>query len=321
MFLITGFIPGEPLDKKLLIKADEEHRRRFYSQLIDILAELRNIEFSAIGSLMPNPDGGSYPIIGHIYSMSAATLKLPPQPVLKSAKDFMRYHFSLVSGFFFPPVRDYTIEDIQEEVFALHIMESLFPQIIDSKHDQGPFILHHPDLRGANIIVDNWNIMGIIDWEYISTTPISVCTPPSWITGHDLDKTNEKMHAEFRDVLYMKSKTDSMCNRLNIEWYGQANIGELQADMAFYIAHMLRCPTDIIDLFYDAFADELFGKSADDVVTDFFRRDNASMSRVLYQAEQCKRYTQHLKDHGLYETDLEKVFAESDELKKKFGWL
>ncbi|OAA44791.1 phosphotransferase enzyme family protein [Metarhizium rileyi] len=56
MYLITVFIPGESLDKRLLVEAGEESRQIFYSQLIDILAELRKLEFALIGSLMPNPD-------------------------------------------------------------------------------------------------------------------------------------------------------------------------------------------------------------------------------------------------------------------------
>jgi hypothetical protein len=74
MFLIANVIWGEPLDKKLLIEAEEEHRRNFFSQLIDILAELRQLEFPLIGSLMLNPDGSPQPVLGPVISMSAASV-------------------------------------------------------------------------------------------------------------------------------------------------------------------------------------------------------------------------------------------------------
>lgn len=45
MYLIADLIPGEPLDRKLLMEAEEEQRRNFYSYLIDVLAELRKLEF------------------------------------------------------------------------------------------------------------------------------------------------------------------------------------------------------------------------------------------------------------------------------------
>ncbi len=44
MYLIVDFVAGKPLDKKLLRTAEEEHRRNFYAQLIDILLELRKLE-------------------------------------------------------------------------------------------------------------------------------------------------------------------------------------------------------------------------------------------------------------------------------------
>ncbi|KAF9775679.1 hypothetical protein IL306_006182, partial [Fusarium sp. DS 682] len=164
MFLITHLIKGQPLDKKLLLLAKEEHRRNFYSQLIDILIELHNIRFSSIGSLMPNPDDASRPVLGPVMSMSAATLRLPLQPIFSSARAYMKYQFGLVSRFFSPPVRDHTIEDIRQQVFALHGLERIFDQLVDPQLDHGPFILNHQDLRSPNIIVNHdLSIQGIID--------------------------------------------------------------------------------------------------------------------------------------------------------------
>lgn len=154
MFIVTDFILGKPLDKKLLIKAKEEHRRKFYSQLIDILAELRKLEFPSIGSLMPAPDGSPQPVVGPILSMSAASLHLSPHPTLTSAKNYMKYQFSLVSGHFVEAFSDVTVDDIRQELFAIHGMERIFDQAIDPQLDKSPFILNHLDLRGANTIVD-----------------------------------------------------------------------------------------------------------------------------------------------------------------------
>lgn len=180
MYFIADFVPGEPLDKKLLVGASQEQRRNFYSGLIDVFTELRRLEFPLIGSLMPNPDGGPDPVLGPVISMSAATLRRLPQQTFASAKDYMTYQFSLISAFFSPPVCDHTVDDIKREVFALHGMEPMFHQVIDPRLDNGPFVLNHLDLRGANIVVDkNLRIQGIIDWEFTSTVPQQVFTPPS----------------------------------------------------------------------------------------------------------------------------------------------
>ncbi|POR37843.1 Uncharacterized protein TPAR_01976 [Tolypocladium paradoxum] len=324
MFLIADLIPGEPLDKKHLIEAKEEHRRNFYSQLIDILTELRKLEFPLIGSLMPNPNGSPHPVLGPIISMSAATLRLPPHPTLASAKNYMRYQFSLISGFFSPPVRDHTVDDIKQEVFALHGMERIFHQVIDPQLDEGPFVLNHLDLRSPNTIVDkNLQIRGIIDWEFTSTVPRQVFTPPSWITGHDSIETNKQMSAEFRDVLDEKSKTNSLCDQLRREWYGPLDAGKAdidQTDMAFCVAHVLRRPTDVTDIFYDFFAQKLSDKHVDDMVSEFFNEHQALALEVQRRAEQCERYSQYLKKNGLYETEVDKLLAASKALKAKWGW-
>lgn len=207
IFLITDFILGRPLNKKLLNEASEEHRRNFYSGLIDVLAELRRLEFPLIGSLMPNSNDSPDPVLGPVISMSAAMLRLSPRQTFASANDYMAHQFGLVSAFFSRPVCDLTVDEIKQEVFALHGLKPIFHQIIDPRLDKGPFVLSHMDLRSANIIVDeSLRIQGIIDWEFTSTVPRQVFTPPSWITGHDSIKTNKQLHAEFRDVLDEKKQ-------------------------------------------------------------------------------------------------------------------
>lgn len=323
MFLITEFITGEPLNKKDLITAGPGCRKAFHSQLIDILAELRQLEFSTIGSLMPNPGDSLHPVLGPVMSMSAATLRLSHRRRFSSAKEYMEYQFSLASEFFLVPVPDHTVEDIKEEVFALHNMERVFRQVIDPLLDQGPFVLHHLDLRSPNIIVDkDLQIQGIIDWEFSGTIPRQMFTPPSWITGHDSIDTNKQMHTEFREVLEEKSKTDGLCNQLRREWYGRVIAGTPEmdpTDMEFCVAHVLRRPTDITDVFRDFFADRLYDEPLDDVISEFFNNHQALAVEAQQRLEHCEHYAEYLKKNGLYETELDKLFAASKALKAKWG--
>ncbi|RTE81738.1 hypothetical protein BHE90_003738 [Fusarium euwallaceae] len=319
-FLIVDAIQGEPLDKKHLIGAEEEHRRKFFSQLIDILAELRQQEFPLMGSLMPNPDGSPKPILGPVMSMSAATLRLPSQSTFSSARKYMKYQFDLISGLFSPPVSNHTVDDIKQEIFSLHCMEGIFDQVIDTQLDKGPFVLNHLDLRGPNIIVDkNLRIQGIVDWEFAHTVPRQVFTPPSWITGHDSIDTNKGMHTEFRSVLEENSQANSLWEQLGREWYGTDKSKD-QTDMAFCVAHVLRRPADATEIFEDFFAHKLLDKSFDDSVSDFFNNNQQAALEAQRRAEQCESYTQYLKDNGLYETETDKLLAESKALKAKWGW-
>ncbi|KAF5017837.1 hypothetical protein F66182_10208 [Fusarium sp. NRRL 66182] len=324
MFLIADLIPGEPLDKRLLVEAEEEHRKSFYSQLIDILAELRKLEFPRIGSLMPDPHGSSQPGLGPVISMSAATLRQLPQPAFASAKEYMEYQFSLVSEFFSPPVCDHTIDDVKQEIFALHTMERIFLKFIDPQLDKGPFVLNHLDLRSPNIIVDKQlQIQGIIDWEFACSVPRQVFTPPSWITGHDSIETSKQMHVEFRHVLDEKSKSSALCDQLRREWYGQLDpgcSGSDQTDMAFCVAHVLRRPTDMTDIFCDFLAQTLSDKPLDDMISEFFTQHEELAKVAQRQTEYCERYTQYLERNGLYETEADELLAKSKALKEKLGW-
>ncbi|KAK3298762.1 kinase-like domain-containing protein [Chaetomium fimeti] len=329
MFIISGFVHGHALNKSLLVGAEEQARKRFYSQLIDVLTELRGLEFPVMGSLMPDADRGSCPHVGPVISMSATTLlqphhsaaghpsfQRPPRKPFASASEYMKYQLSLISGFLLLPVADHTIDDIKEEMFAFRGIEQISQDIFTSQLDGGPFVLHHLDLRSANIIVDGeFNIKAIIDWEFSGTIPRRLFTPPSWITGHDATETDEQiqMHTDFRAVLDEKSKAHARCRRLREEWYDERTTAE--ANKAFYLAHVLRRPTDVTDVFSAFVAQQHPNKPFDELVSHFFHHNQALTLEAHRRADQCERYTQHLKDNGLYETDLDRLLARSEAFK------
>lgn len=46
-----------------------ERRDYFYSQLIDILSQIRQLELPSLGSLLPDPSGGPDPIVAPLLSI------------------------------------------------------------------------------------------------------------------------------------------------------------------------------------------------------------------------------------------------------------
>ncbi|KAH6705777.1 kinase-like domain-containing protein [Verticillium dahliae] len=325
MFLITEFIHGCSLNKKLLINAKYEHRTRFFSQLIDILAELRRLEFPAIGSLTPSSDGSPGPDVGPVISMSAVTLRQPhhrtlslahrlPHKPFASTVDYMEYQINLISDFISIPVADLTEDDIKEEIAAFFAMKQAIRELSGPSADGEPFVLHHQDMRGANIIVDDeLNIQGIIDWEFTSTIPRRIFTPPSWITGHDLDEGSEETHAEFFDILVKKGQADDRFAKLKQEWYGDGGID--QKNPAFCIAHVFRRPPDVLDIFSPL--DES-GESYKEQLSGFFTQSVTLTQLVQSRVEQCGRYTEWLKQNDLYITEVDSLLARSEALKAKF---
>lgn len=51
-FLILDFLPGRPLDLQALANDTLLRRKHFYTQLIELMAQLRKLEFASSGSLI-----------------------------------------------------------------------------------------------------------------------------------------------------------------------------------------------------------------------------------------------------------------------------
>ncbi len=68
-YLIVDYIAGVSLDIRTFTNTAREQKTCFYSQLIDILAQLRQLEFDVSGSLMPDPEGGPDPVVGPLLSI------------------------------------------------------------------------------------------------------------------------------------------------------------------------------------------------------------------------------------------------------------
>ncbi|KPM36855.1 hypothetical protein AK830_g9714 [Neonectria ditissima] len=62
-YLILDCMLGRSIDAQSLATDTQERREHLHSQLVDMLAEMRGLEFSSAGSLMPDPHGGPEPVI------------------------------------------------------------------------------------------------------------------------------------------------------------------------------------------------------------------------------------------------------------------
>lgn len=90
--------------------------------------------------------------------------------------------------------------------------------------------------------------------------------------------------------------------------------------MAFCVAHVLRRPADATEIFEGFLAEKLLDKSFDDSVSEFFNEDQAATLEAQHRAEQYERYTKYLKENGFFETETDKLLAESKALKAKWDW-
>lgn len=299
-FLILDFIEGQSLTNRILFESTAERRARFFSQLIEILVELRQTSFPALGSLMPGTDT-RLPVVGDLRSIPLNELRRSV-PATTSVRKYMESQLQVVSDSLAVPVADQAIDDIKLETFALHFMDK---HLINAgyNYEENGYSLCHPDLQLANIIVnDDLQINGIIDWDDASTVPKQLFSPPPWISGADDQSIMafQSLHAEFRSILMVKSKTNSICREMSKQWYGETN-GE--TNKALYIAHIIRYPTELAEVIARLYKQlGLIGKLRADIHA-YHESSITAQQEVQKRAALCDEYTRYLKDHGLYYED------------------
>ncbi len=141
-----------------------EHKASFYTTLAKYHAEISSITFPKIGSIVRLPDGtydvGPLPTLGGPFETATEYL----QAWAKHAEFYggTECLIDYCGGYH---------EEILRDVLA-------FPQQVSKLaggkllHNRGPFPLIHVDFLHSNIVVDDeWNIIGVIDWESAQTAP------------------------------------------------------------------------------------------------------------------------------------------------------
>ncbi|KAL2754271.1 hypothetical protein ACRALDRAFT_2048712 [Sodiomyces alcalophilus JCM 7366] len=309
-YMILEHVPGRSLDTRALVKAPREQRDYLYSQLVDVFAQLRQLELPFAGSLIPGATDGSDPMVGPLCSMHVNEMQLhgskaaaPPAP-FTSTNDFILHQLSLIEEVYRLPNAEQSLEDAQREVFALtHLRRVLLADFVRTDaQDDDPFVLCHLDLRGDNIIVDdNLQIQAIIDWEWAGSVPRQFFTPPSWIAGLGPSYVTGKEYrtelAQFHKVLLAKSETSEAHRLLCKEWDPEVLFRKRLLPVAIMLQHHSR----LVAVFFRALYPELFEGPEVDVVPGFFERhENRDLAvEARRQVERSERFTRHLQGMGI----------------------
>ena len=98
-------------------------------------------------------------------------------------------------------------EDCHLQMLHMTMLRLLKSQFVDC-HSEGPFVFQLTDLHSSNIFVDDdWNIVAIIDLEFLCALPPSMINVPYWLTVDNINDIAENMdaynvmHEKFLDVL------------------------------------------------------------------------------------------------------------------------
>lgn len=305
--MIMDCVPGYPFTQEQYWQSSEGQRRKFFSDLIDILIQLYSLEFPAAGSLMQDPNRTGEPAIVRAFSISRNTLMrngldYAQSEAARSTAQFLKEQCWILDETYKVPVEDLSREDLRMEVFALHdLKKRIFAALGNSKD---PFVLTHTDLRGTNIMVDQQlHITGIIDWEWSSAMPRELFPFPRWI--HDFDQRHfYDMRQEFRSVLQSK-RDDSVAHaQLADKWHsdGDQITADDDDDIASCVARIFREPHLLARIYFRNIYQHYFSRPEEEEVADFFSRpENKSLLEIVERRlDTCEEYSRYLKERGLY---------------------
>lgn len=138
--MILDYIPGQSIDIASFVKGPRERRDHFYSQLIDILVELRQQEFDRAGSLMLDPRGTSTAVLGPLQSMQLNELQVERgseavrPATYDSVADFAWHQFDILNQKLQLPMSEMDLRTAQLEVFGLHDMKKRLSDYVESEN-------------------------------------------------------------------------------------------------------------------------------------------------------------------------------------------
>lgn len=193
------------------------------------------------------------------------------------------------------PVEDYSESDSRYELFALYTVKQSFDEFArhsDTLVDE-PFVLNHPDLHLCNILVDSeMSIIGIIDWEFAHTVPLRLFTPPLWAIYQQPGL--EQLSNWFSTELAAAASEEGRFAQLFREWYGRAELNE-----AFYLARVIRHPTELTGAFERLWARKEQGNNMEKAESEFFFSHPDVASEATRLAAQNARWTRYLQESGM----------------------
>ncbi|KAK3985046.1 hypothetical protein QBC44DRAFT_335714 [Cladorrhinum sp. PSN332] len=175
-YLVIEALPGRPYNAH---KATPEQTSKVLEQAADIMAELSRYKFDRAGSLiMTKPDGRID--VGEIASNRFLHLGRhgPFSNAVEYLGDTASQYLELISdGQLFP-----------QAPFGAYFFYKLVQKHaskVSGQDNSGEFFLKHVDDKGDHILVDDeYNIVGIIDWQFARTVPACEAFGPSLLTAN-----------------------------------------------------------------------------------------------------------------------------------------
>lgn len=120
--------------------------------------------------------------------------------------------------------------DCRQQMSHLALLRSNIPNFIDMDY-RGPFVLQFTDWNPGNFFVDDaWNLVCIIDLEFVNVLPPDMMCEPYWATVGAIDDISSNMyfyretHNIFMEVLRNEELKSGTSNDLQLAGYVQKGL-------------------------------------------------------------------------------------------------
>lgn len=188
-FVLMEKMAGTPLDWN---EANPEQRTKVMQQLVDVFLELEKHPFELTGSIVhPRGKTGGF---AQVPLFETPEKTLGPFAKLEAAYPAMIHQQLNTIGN--KEVTDLPVDNY----LAFHWRLSVLSSLTSSDANEGPFYLKHYDDKGDHILVDeDYNITGVIDWEFASTEAkdLAFSSPcMMWPVGDYYDGVNQLSEEE-----------------------------------------------------------------------------------------------------------------------------
>lgn len=169
-YILMEKLPGRSLRWSL---ATQEQKRNVMDQLANVFTELQKYPFDLLGSLDAPDDSRVGPFARESLTdfTEAGMLSIGPCYSLEEYHTYsLRFILDLI-------LRDEIYSEQAIDAYLIHrFLFDLIPSMLPPPREgKGKYYLKHADDKGDHILVDTeFNITGIIDWEWAHTAPAAL---------------------------------------------------------------------------------------------------------------------------------------------------
>ncbi|KAH6854028.1 kinase-like domain-containing protein [Chaetomium sp. MPI-CAGE-AT-0009] len=241
-----GFGSGNETWGSLIAGRPTPAARHLHRQLADVYVQLRQLEFPRIGALgLPSHDVSALTcdpqqisVCNRPLSIDIALQELdglqpynifPPRKTLSTASEFVDGLLRLAHNKLDKEQDQNMDEDEPASILyaAHHFKRFVQDKWLDRSTNQGPFVLTHGDMENviSNLLFDkDYNLVGIVDWEWSRVVPVQFMVPPIWLSASQLDFVLLVQERYSKQVGYLRAavqeveKALGLPPRLSTEW-------------------------------------------------------------------------------------------------------